>query len=176
MFAQSYFAASYFPQTFYPEGTTTNVATGGSASDSGINDPNGQGAAQAFDGSAATKWLVFSNTGWLQYQFGSGDAYAVTQYALTVGADTSSYPGRAPKNWTFLGSNDGVSWTTLDTQTNQADTLSGDTRTYSIANTTAYEYYRLNIIANNGDADTQLAELGLFGPRGQTQKSPITPG
>ena len=57
----------------------------------------------------------------------------MTQYSLTAGSDTSSYPGRAPKSWSLLGSNDGVSWTTLDTQTNQADTVSGDTKTYSIA-------------------------------------------
>ena len=140
-----------------------NVATGGTASDSGNdNATNGEGAPQAFDGSASTKWLTFSNTGYIQYQFGGGKAYDVTEYALTVGADTASYPGRAPNNWTFQGSNDGLTWTTLDTQTNQADTVNGDTKGYAIANTTAYAYYRLNVTASNGDNIIQLAELQLL--------------
>ena len=78
------------------------------------------------------------------------------------GSDTSSYPGRAPKSWSLLGSNDGVSWTTLDTQTNQADTVSGDTRTYTVASPGSYKYYRLNVTANNGDPIIQLAELQLW--------------
>ena len=57
-----------------------------------------------------------------------------------------------------------MSWTTLDTQVNQADTANFDTRTHAIANTTAYTYYRLNITASNGDGILQLAELQLLAP------------
>ena len=140
----------------------SNQATGGTATSSSENSANGEGAAQAFDGRANSKWLTFSNSGWIQYQFGGGMGYAVTQYALTAGADTSVYTGRAPKNWAFLGSNDGFGWTTLDTQTNQADTVSGNTRTFSIGNTTSYRYYRLNVTASNGAPIIQLAELQLL--------------
>ena len=85
---------------------------------------------------------------------------------LTSGGDTATYPGRElPKNWTLLGSNDGESWTTLDTRTNQADTANSDTRTYAIANTTAYMYYRLNITASNGDGVLQISEAAPTGTR-----------
>jgi hypothetical protein len=56
-----------------------------------------------------------------------------------------------------------VTWTTLDTQVNQADTTDGDTKTYVVANPGSYSYYRLNITANNGASITQLAELKLLG-------------
>ncbi|WZO98344.1 discoidin domain-containing protein [Isosphaeraceae bacterium EP7] len=124
----------------------------------------GEGRAKALDNNASTKWLDFSGSSWLQYQFAGASAYVIDQYTLTSASDTSSYPGRAPKSWSLKGSNDGVSWTTLDTQTNQANTSSLGTRTYSFSNATAYRIYRLDNIASNGDSIIQLAEFRLFGP------------
>src|SRR5581483_6659388 len=40
--------------------------------------------------------------------------------------------------------------------------------TYSIGNTTAYRYYRLNVTANNGDTGLAIAELGLWSDSGHT--------
>ena len=154
-----------------PTTTLFEAATDGTASDSSqSNDSGGQGAAQAFDGNIASKWLTFASSGYLEYQFPTGAAYAVTEYALTAGSDTSSYPDRAPKDWMFQGSNDGVTWITLDTETNQADTLSGDTQVYSISNGIEFHDYRLDITSNNYNTSSdnddngiiQLAELQLF--------------
>jgi YD repeat-containing protein len=107
---------------------------------------------------------ALAGTGWLQYQFGDNRAYTVTQYRLTSGADTGDYPGRAPKDWQLLGSNDGTTWAVFDTEAGQADTASSDARTYAVASPGSYAYYRLNVTANNGDADTQLADLQLVAP------------
>jgi hypothetical protein len=133
--------------------------TGGTASASSENDPN-EGSAQAFDNDSTTKWLAFASTAWLQYAAPIGQVYAVTQYSITSANDDY---GRDPQDWQLLASNDGVNWTVLDTQT--AQTFSGreTTNTYTLANTQAYTYYRLNITANDGGADTQLADLNLFG-------------
>jgi hypothetical protein len=149
--------------TFNSLQTLEDLAVGGTATTSSDNSANGEGVAQAFDNNPATKWLTFASTGYIQYQFAGGQPEEVLQYSLTVGADTSNYPGRAPNNWTLLGSTDGVTWTTLDTQVNQADTTDGDTKTYVVANPGSYSYYRLNITANNGASITQLAELKLLG-------------
>jgi hypothetical protein len=122
------------------------------------DNPPGQSAAMAFDGSTASKWFNKNggNTGWLQYDFLSTPKL-VTSYDLCSGNDV---PGRDPKNWQLLGSNNGAVWTTLDTQTNQAFTNRTQTNSYTCTNTNAYRFYRLNIVANNGDASgIQLSEL-----------------
>jgi RHS repeat-associated protein len=149
-------------QVFNPSGAASylqDVSSGGAAT-AGSAPVGGQGPAQAFDQDMATKWLGVGAT-WLQYQFAAGAAYTVAQYSLVSGGDTGIYTGRAPKNWQLQGSNDGLGWTTVDTRTNQADTLSLHTTTYTVASPGSYKYYRLNITANNGDVYTQLAELIL---------------
>jgi hypothetical protein len=138
-----------------------NRATGGAATASMQNLPS-EGAAAAFDGSTGTKWFNAQggNTAWLQYHFANGAAWIVTQYRISSANDV---PGRDPKNWQLLGSNDGSTWASVDTQTNQTFASRYQTNTYSIANTAAYSYYRLNITLNNGDATgVQLSELQLF--------------
>lgn len=121
----------------------------------------GEGAAQGFDGDPTTKWLDFASTSWLQYTTPDGIPRIVTQYAITSANDTAQYPGRAPKSWTLKGSNDGVSWTTLDVRTDAADVSNFSTRVYPIANTTAYRFYKLDGIVSNGDPIIQIAEVAF---------------
>ena len=78
-------------------------------------------------------------------------------------AAADDVPGRDPRDWQFLGSNDGTNWTVLDTQTDETFVSRYLTKQYLIANSTPYRYYRLNITANNGDAvSLQLSELALM--------------
>ena len=75
----------------------------------------------------------------------------------------SGLVARDPKDWQFQGSNDGSTWTTLDTQSNQAFAQRFELKTYAIANPGFYRYYRLNVTANNGDVVfTDLGEFGLL--------------
>lgn len=121
------------------------------------NLPN-EGAARLNDGLSSTKWFAAATTGWVVYQLSS--AKVVTRYTLTSANDLSN---RDPKNWQFQGSNDGSSWTTLNTQSGQQFPARFMLRTYQVTNTTAYSYYRLNITANNGNASgTQLAEWNVY--------------
>jgi hypothetical protein len=73
---------------------------------------------------------------------------------------------RDPKNWQFQGSNDGVTWTTLDTRTNETFASRFLTKTYDFPNGTPYRWYRLNITANNGGSGypIQISELSMFSP------------
>jgi hypothetical protein len=143
-----------------------NLAFGGTATDSAHK--TGQEGVYAFDNDAGTKW--FNNnagtTGWIQYDFGASNEQTVKRYTLISGNDV---PGRDPQNWQFQGSQDGSTWTTLDSQSGQLFANRNQQNTYNIGNTTAYRYYRLNITLNNGDpSGLQLAELGLWSDIGRT--------
>ncbi|HYT92746.1 MAG TPA: PA14 domain-containing protein, partial [Gemmataceae bacterium] len=140
-------------------GVVINLATGGTATASS-QPTTGKDASKAFDISVTTAWLgnMTATGSWLQYQFAGGIANAITAYAITSAADT---PSRDPRSWQLLGSNDGTTWTTLDTQTNQSFSGRSVTKTYSLTNTTAYRYYRLAITANNGSTETQTGGLGI---------------
>lgn len=138
-----------------------DVSVGGTASDGGAANPAGEDETKAFDKNNNTKWLVYSPTGVLQYDFAGTAAYKVTAYSVTSANDD---PARDPRNWQLQGSNDGTNWTTVDTRSGITFASRFQTNTYSIANNTAYQMYRLNITANNGSGSLlQLAELQLFG-------------
>ncbi len=148
----------------------TNRATGGMASASSA-PVAGEGAGQAFDGSiaATSKWLGNqSNPSWLRYDFPTGKAYTVTQYAI---ASANDVPARDPKDWTLQGSNDnGTTWTSLSpSQSNQTFSARNTyNANYSATNSTAYKSYRLLITANSGDSLVQLSELQLLGASSET--------
>ena len=127
---------------------TSNTAPEGVASASAENAP----AYMAFDHDEYDNSRYWDSggatTATLEYEFAA--ARTVKRYAITQGYYGFGGPV-APNAWTMEGSNDSVSWTVLDTQSDQGGWASGEKRTYVAANTTAYLYYRLNMtVANNG--------------------------
>lgn len=83
-----------------------------------------------------------ANTGTLGYQFPTGKV--IKRYILRM---LSSSTASFPTAWTFQGSNDGISYTTLDTVTGAVISLGGNYISSVLANTTSYTYYRINITA-----------------------------
>lgn len=150
--------------TVMPAATSALIsrATGGVATASTDNPPN-ETATKAFDGTSSTKWYNTGTAppGWLAYQFADGAAWRVTRYQITSANDVSQ---RDPMSWQFQGSEDGTTWTTLDTQTGQTFSARYQTKTYDVANTTPYRSYRLYITANYGGSSygIQLSELALL--------------
>ncbi|HWM86999.1 MAG TPA: GH92 family glycosyl hydrolase [Kofleriaceae bacterium] len=122
---------------------------------SGENPP-GEIATAIADGELTTKWLVFASTGWVQIEL--AEPIAVRRYAVSSANDA---PERDPVNWTLEGSQDGVTWTAIDTQTDQAFASRFETRQYDFASDTAYLHYRLDVTLNNGADILQIAELQL---------------
>ncbi|MEV0610360.1 ThuA domain-containing protein [Polymorphospora rubra] len=143
------------------------------ATASGNNPPN-ETAQHAFDGSTGTKWLTRTTTGWLTGKL--AEPTVISRYALTSANDS---PGRDPRNWTLRGSNDGQTWTDLDSRSGETFPSRFLTRQFSFTNTTAYQYYRLDITANSGEPLIQLAELWLIGaesgpaPESQVQEAKV---
>lgn len=127
----------------------------GTASASAENPPY-ETADKAFDHSRS-RWLMFANSGWLQYAFAPGETWAVTRYVLRTNQDATD---RDPRDWEFQGSNDGQTWVTLDTQKDQS--FPDLFHAYSFENKQAFAMYRLKITRNQGNGLTQLSELELW--------------
>jgi hypothetical protein len=115
-------------------------------------------------------WQIWSTTGWLRYKFPSPQI--VNKYIIyDMLWDQYSIDPKAPKNWTFEGSNDGINWTVLQTVANHTSCNSyvgnvsynwyGITTFYPV-NYTAYTYYRINITANNGGSYLAINELEMY--------------
>jgi hypothetical protein len=147
--------------------TLANVATSANGSGSASSNPIAtEGVGNLFDANAGTKWIGSwaGGTGatWAQFSF-SGSGFAVKQYKLTSANDDY---GRHPSGFQLVGSNDAsfASSTVLDTRSGQTYGGAGTLRTYDIANTTVYKYYRLVVtgLQAGNDNMVQLADLQLL--------------
>ncbi len=119
----------------------------------GENTGAGEVKENLTDGDIFSKWLVFESTGWVQYKL--SEPVKVVLYALGSANDA---PERDPRDWTLRASNDGQTWTTLDTQVDQSFSERFQMKEYPIVNDQAYLYYRLDITRNHGADIVQLAE------------------
>jgi hypothetical protein len=99
---------------------------------------------------------------WLQYQFGDG-AKIVTRYTIKT-RYSEDVTGRKPQDFNLSGSTNGTDWVVLDEKAGQfsVDTTLAS-QTYTTTNQTAYEYYRLNVSTNWGNAYLAIGELELWG-------------
>ena len=100
------------------------------------------------------------------YDFGADSPKKVDMYKVYFGP--SSYPDRAPKAWTFEGSNDvdaptnsNATWVPLDERTSETGWPKNaqQTRTYTFENDTYYRYYRISFTASS---DTSTANNGPY--------------
>jgi hypothetical protein len=102
------------------------------------NSPGGEGAANAFDGNPNTKYLNFDkkNAG-VTVRLSQGRV--VQKFTLTTANDFS---GRDPTSYKLYGSNDGVNWTLIKSDTlNLSETRYWTSPEITVNNTTAYVYY-----------------------------------
>lgn len=121
------------------------------------DSPTGEGIANLIDNQASTKFLTGHNPAWVQFKV-LGTA-VVTSYSITSANDA---PERDPLNWTLQGSNDGVSWQTIDSQNGIDFPSRFQTLKFNCTNSVAYSLYRFNI-TNNSGVNIQMSEIELFG-------------
>ena len=121
----------------------------------------GFGAYRAFDGGAGENqyWVATTNTGWLELDLGATSSQTLVSYGIQV--DSIPEPNRAPMSWSMQGSNDNSTWVTLDTESGQTGWTSGQVRTFNVAGSGSYRYFRINVTANNGDIYLEIAEVYL---------------
>lgn len=118
----------------------------------------GYDAWKAFDGSTAdaNSWQTPNGikTGWIRQYIPV--SYIATGYRIYSYSNTIV----APKNFTFSGSDDGVTYTVLDTETDQNWALVTE-KNYTFLNTHTYNFYNLSVTALYG-AGNQLIITELF--------------
>lgn len=119
---------------------------------------------RAFDGignSDPSTWVcaVGAFPAYLRYQFPS--AIVVNKYMLKPQIDN---PSTNPASWTLRGSNDGLSWTTLDTRSVVTGWANDTFKIFTFSNGAAFAYYEINISSSAGGttgAAVAIAELAL---------------
>ena len=124
---------------------------------------------KAFDGikanDSASRWLgVKSDNMYLVYKFNAPtrvNAISLFTPGESIGWGTAT---RAPKDWKFQCSTDGVNWKTLEEHSNMTDwTSSAEERYYKFDNSIKYEYYKFECTALNGATDyIQLIEMEFY--------------
>ncbi len=125
-----------------------------------------------FDGLRDTKWYSTKGMGndfvqefplWVQIEL--AEAVTVGSYGIVTGNDR---PERDPYTWTLFGSNNGTSWTTLDTQTEYTFTVNrSEEEIFTLAESDSYRYFRIQIDARKGGEDisgygVQISEMNFY--------------
>ena len=85
----------------------------------------------------------------------AAESTAVNYYSLVSANDN---PDTAPAAWVLSGSNDNVTWTQLDSRSEQVFSGRMEEKDFLLDNQTAYKFYKLEIDGNNGGAVTKIAE------------------
>ena len=114
-----------------------------------------------FDGKTATKFLTGSSTAVIWFALKT--PAAVNKYEI---ASANDEPTRDPKTWTFYGSNDGSTWTALDSRSNITFGGRFETKSFSFENTTVYEWYKLDVTKNAGAGMVQFSSLDVYAAAG----------
>lgn len=131
-------------------------------------------------GGLSNAYTLFNGDLLTNFKFSTGSLPLFFEYQFTGPEVINSYqywyrggiPSRTPNTWIFEGSNNGSSWTTLDTQTGVTTATWNAQYSFSLrfsfSNSTPYLYYRMNISVANDTLIDPIA-LKMYGPA-------LTPG
>lgn len=123
------------------------------------NSDSDESVDKAADSDINTKFLCnYYGGAWISADM--TEAACANVYAISSAND---YASRDPQSWVLQGSDDGSSWTTLDSRSGESFYGRYITQLYTFNNSTKYKLYRLQITENGGDELCQLSELQLFG-------------
>lgn len=127
----------------------------------------GYEADKAFDNDPATYWETTGTAqhGVLTAEFAAGvviDGYSIQIPGAASDPDFDAID-YAPSSWTLAGSTDGITYETLDTQRDYVLYESSRSVFFSIANATAFTFYRLSVTRcrRNGNIPVRIARLSL---------------
>lgn len=137
----------------------------------GVSSPSGTVSTSS---SAADRWEIFDqnektsasvtslSTGQITFDFGVGVAKVVDNYYLVAAANNHKTDD-FPRQWDFMGSQDGTNWVTLDSRDGEIGLSGGERRQYETTNKTAFRYYKFEFSGGGGtDAEViSLAEIAM---------------
>lgn len=167
-------------ENIVPDMTSNNTATGGDvAVAAGVASASSEldsdhAAWRAFDRHEFTFWTTAAVAAPWQLQY--------KQLETALAGDVVFYkiaPYKScPKSWTFEGSDDGSTWTVLDTQTNVPRWTTSTLQQFNLAEPASYTYYRLNISDSYTFEDQVVGitsfEIFTLRDSGSTQQSCAT--
>lgn len=123
--------------------------------DNGSGPTGGEGSLKLIDNNYNSKFLQGNFTGDLVFQLIFDKPQKIGAYTLTSGGDAID---RDPNAWNLQGSNDGLTWETVDNRSGEAFPTRNLTRRFDVFYPAAYTHYRLNITSNVGSSLFQLSE------------------
>ncbi|MGP9503678.1 glycosyl hydrolase family 95 catalytic domain-containing protein [Specibacter sp. AOP5-B1-6] len=120
-----------------------------------------EGVDASVDNNTGTKWCIEGPPATVTWQIKLPSAVVVSRYTFTSANDV---PARDPQNWTLSGSQNGESWTVLDTQSLPAP-FEGrrQAKEFTSTNQTAYAYYKFDFTPKSGVSHFQVSEISLAG-------------
>lgn len=154
-------AAVATPSAAEPPAVDTTDDLKGTITSYDENAPN-EGKERAFDNQIGSKWLGFAAQNWIQYSYAAGIAGRLTSYTLTSGNDS---PERDPTDFRLMGSNDGQTFTTVETRTGVTFSARLQKQTFTLGTPSTFNTYRLviNKVAGGQSTMVQLTEIELLG-------------
>lgn len=124
-----------------------------------------EGAAMVSDGFFYTKWCV-DEPSQMPYSIvlDAGTQTAINEYGLVTGEDTHSYPGRNPRNWKVMGSNNKSNWKVISEVKNDRSMRDENEQEYRfrVKDAPAYRYYKFVFEQVWEDTRIQLSEIKLY--------------
>lgn len=132
----------------------------GASAQSWASTNNYTGFGGTYAGSTTT--TVSGNTvlgEWIQMSFPSG--FVCKSYSLLARSD--QFYNRIPRNFLLAGSNDGTTWTSIDTETNITCTYPGQRLLFDVGtNSTSYSVYRLIGTLANRDNLVSISDFTFY--------------
>ncbi|WP_224553438.1 discoidin domain-containing protein [Pectobacterium versatile] len=149
-------------KTLIPAMTANNSSVGYTV-DASSEYSSQYAAWTAFNGTLNRYWAsktvpTVANPHWLRITMAAPvliDTYRITNENLNPGP-------LSPKSWMFQGSNDGTTWNTLHTVSNDTRDARGAVREYTFTNNTPYSSFRILITEQNAGPHVQIGELEIF--------------
>ncbi|NQD69437.1 hypothetical protein HP439_01695 [Sphingobacterium shayense] len=142
------------------EEDVTNLGVFSVNRDNGGGPDANEGSKKLIDNNYTTKFLQPDFTGDLEINLVYEEGQKIGAYTFTSGNDANQ---RDPKAWELLGSNDGVTWTTVDSRQNEVFENRLMTRRFNVSYPVAYTHYRLKITSIVGGTNLfQMTEWRMI--------------
>lgn len=155
---------------------TSFPADGTPVADLTTNDATRASSSELYAGTAAnlfdnrffydqTSHRICANKFPASFAYDFGEPTLVNGYTIHF---NGLYEHRAPKAWTFEGTDDpDGNWKTLDRRADVTGWTKGEARSYAFANERKCRHYRLTVTASNGEGVLELYQLEFGAARGR---------